>query len=107
MVLVQDFTEDKLQEWLAGFGALEEAWIQKDVCVKILNASFRILQPAAAKPVATTTTGATRENHQIAARMLIHSRVASLQVFLLRDAAAWHSRFLVSGDPETMKNLRS
>ena len=70
MVLVQDFTEDKLQEWLAGFGALEEAWIQKDVCVKILNASFRILQPAAAKPVATTTTGATRENHQIAARML-------------------------------------
>ena len=56
MALVQDFTEDKLQEWLAGFGALEEAWIQKEVCVKILNASFRILQPAAAKPVATTTT---------------------------------------------------
>ena len=25
VMAVQDFTEDKLQEWLAGFGALEEA----------------------------------------------------------------------------------
>ncbi|OLP72344.1 hypothetical protein AK812_SmicGene48231, partial [Symbiodinium microadriaticum] len=27
---VQDFTEDKLQEWLAGFGALEEVFLLRD-----------------------------------------------------------------------------